>query len=856
MNEPAVRPAAPYAQARVREPAGDRTLGETFSIGGAGADIVVPGVPEGVALRVDRRKGVWVAEPLGPSTAAEPAEPAEPAEDVAADVATEPGARRGPAGVSVARFDGRPLITPRDLRRNDVLALGDAQLIVTDVSRTLLRLDVCHLVGNATIPPANTIATLALGDGGDEELEIRARGLPVIPAPRDSGQPARGQPGWQGMRGRPVLWIAVAVVALAVLGVGLISMLDSVPLDIVPGDARVRTPGTLVSWRSGDRLWVLPGTHAIRAEREGYVPAETEVDVGANNNTGGVRFRLVKLPGKLHIDTGGIAVVVSIDGADSARAPGDIDVPSGDRTITLRAPRYLDYVAHLTIEGAGAKQTLTASLKPAWGTVEISTVPTGAQINIDGVDSGVAPQTLEIPSGVRRVEISAPGLKTWDSSVVVKAGEKLTIGPVTLGQPDAKLILKSQPAGAEVTVAGTHRGKTPLEVALPAGVSHEVVVDFPGYATWSRAVFADPGREIAVEARLEEVDAAVTVQGDPQDAQLFVDGAERGRTPQTMQLQAIEHRIEVRKDGFIPFTTAVTPEAGLERQIRYHLVSSDRAVALQESAPLITTGTGYSLRLIPVGTFTMGSERREQGRRPNEGFKQVTLKRPFYLGVTEITNGEFRKFRPEHVSGVIDKHSIDLDSQPVTQVSWNDAAEYCNWLSEHDGLPPAYEMKDNDYKLKRPVTTGYRLPTEAEWEYAARYSAPGRFRRFAWGDSLPVPEQIGNIAGVEAAASLPASLSGYRDEYPVLAPVGKFKPSPLGLQDMSGNASEWIDDYYLSFVDPEPATDPLGPDDGTRHVLRGANWKSAVTTELRLAWRDGEERSGPTIGFRIGRYAE
>jgi formylglycine-generating enzyme required for sulfatase activity len=119
-----------------------------------------------------------------------------------------------------------------------------------------------------------------------------------------------------------------------------------------------------------------------------------------------------------------------------------------------------------------------------------------------------------------------------------------------------------------------------------------------------------------------------------------------------------------------------------------------------------------------------------------------------------------------------------------------------------------------------------------------------------------VPEQIGNIAGEEAAASLPASLPGYRDEYPVLAPVGKFKPTPLGLHDMSGNASEWITDYYLSFVDPEPATDPLGPDDGTRHVIRGANWKSAVATELRLAWRDGEERSGPTIGFRIARYAE
>jgi formylglycine-generating enzyme required for sulfatase activity len=845
MNEPAMRPAAPYAQARVREPAGDRTLGETFSIGGVGADIVVPGVPEGPALRVDRRKGVWVAEPIERAAAAEPA----------VDPAVERNPTRRFAGVFLARFDGRPLVAPRDLRRNDVLALGDAQLIVTDVSRTLLRLEVCHLVGNETIPPANTVATLSLGEGGDEELEIRARGVPVIAIPRDSGQTSRGHSERQRTGRRPIVWISALTVLLAIIGVGLVSLLEPVSLDIVPADARVRTPGTLLSWRSEDHLWVLPGKHAIRAERDGYVPAQTQVDV-KDNNTDGVRFRLAKLPGKLHIDTGGVAAVVSIDGAESGRAPGDIDVPPGDRTITLRAPRYVDYVAHLTIEGAGAKQSLTASLKPAWGTVDISTVPAGAQIDIDGVSSGAAPRTLEIPSGVRRIEISAPGFKTWNSSVVVKEGGRLTIGPVTLGQPDAKLTLKSQPSGADVTVAGTHRGKTPVEIDLPAGVSHEVVVDFPGYASWSRSVFAEPGRQIALDARLEEVAAAVTVQGDPQGAQVFVDGAERGRTPQTMKLSAIEHRIEVRKDGFIPFTTAITPEAGLERQIRYHLVSSDRAVALQESAPLIATGTGYALRLIPVGTFAMGSERREQGRRPNEGLRQVSLKRPFYLGVMEITNGEFRKFRPEHVSGVIDKHSIDLDSQPVTQVSWNEAAEYCNWLSEHDGLPPAYEKKDNDYKLKRPVTTGYRLPTEAEWEYAARFASPGHFRRFAWGDSLPPPEQIGNIAGEEAAASLPASLSGYHDEYPVLAPVGKFKPTPLGLHDLSGNASEWINDYYLSFVDPQPATDPLGPDDGTRHVIRGANWKSAVATELRLAWRDGEDRSGPTIGFRIARYAE
>ncbi len=823
MNDAVAKP-APYAEARIREPAGDRTLGESFSVGGVGADVVVPGVATGAFLHVERRKGVWVLE--------------------------------SEAGLD-ARFDGRPLTGTRDLRRNDVVALGDAQLVVVDVSRTLLRLDVCHLVGNATIAPAATIATLALGEGGDEELEIHARGTPVISKPKEvSRATARGAitPAQQAKR-RRIGWAVSGVLLIAVIAVALVSMLESISLDILPSDAQVKTPGTLLAFHTDGKLLVLPGHHVVHAKRDGYVSAQTDIEI-SNGARHDLKLRLTKLPGKVHIDTGGIAAAVIVDGAESGRAPGNIDVPAGDRTITLRAPRYVEYVTHLSVEGAGARQDLIAALKPAWGSVEVSTVPNGAKITVDGEHAAVAPATLDVPSGVRRIEISSAGLKTWESSVVVKAGEKLALGPVTLGQADAHLILKSAPAGAEVTIAGTHRGRTPLEADLPAGIAHEVVIDLPGYASWNRSVFADAGRNIGLEARLEAVIAAVTVQGDPADAQLLVDGADRGRTPQTMSLSAIEHRVEVRKDGFVSFAGTVTPAAGLERTLHYHLVSADHAIALQESAPMIASGTGYAMRLIPVGAFSMGSDRREQGRRPNEGLRSVTLKRAFYLGVTEITNGEFRKFRAEHLSGFIGTHSIDLDSQAVTQVSWNDAAEYCNWLSGRDGLPQAYEKKDAGYALKRPVTTGYRLPTEAEWEYAARYAGPGQFRRFAWGDALPVERQIGNLAGTEAAAALPASLAEYEDDYPVVAPVGKFKPTPLGLHDMSGNVSEWVNDYYLSFVDSTSATDPLGPDDGTRHVVRGANWKSAAVTELRLAWRDGEEAISPTLGFRIARYAE
>lgn len=826
MNDAASSKPGAYAQIRVREPAGERTLGVALSVGGEGADVVVPGVPPGAACRVEWRSAEWFALA---------------------------------AGSTPVRLNGRPLTGARELHRDDVLGIGDAQVVVTDDSRTRLRLDVQHLVGNTTIAPVVTLAAVDL-EPADDDVEIRA--TPGVLAARpvaaeltgDRTGAAAAAPPRQPLSRKWVAAIAAGVAGLLAV-TALVSLLHPVTLDVQPADADISTPGTFLAFRAGRSLNVLSGTHVVRAEHEGYYPAQVDVAVDGSA-TPTARLRLAKLPGKLRIDTGGVAATVSIDGVDVGTAPGEITAASGARTITLRAPRYLDHVTRLDIEGMGHQQDLKAVLQPSWGTLQVAAIPAGARVTVDGRESGFAPASIEAESGVRRVQISAPGLKTWESSVVVKAGATLAIGPVTLGQPDAKLIVRSDPTGAEITVAGTYRGRTPLTLDVPAGVEHELVATLPGYANWTKTVSASPGGKIAIDAMLQPMQARVTVQGEPADAELWVDGKQRGRTPQSFDLSAIEHRIEVRKAGFQPFTAAVTPAPGLERSVSYRLVSSDRAVALQESAPTITTKTGYVLRLVPPGTFRMGSERREQGRRPNEGLREVTMKRPYYIGITEVTNGEFRKFRPAHVSGYLDKSSFDLDSQPVVQVGWNDAAEYCNWLSQREGLPPAYEQGAGKFVLKKPVTTGYRLPTEAEWEYAARYAAPGKIRRFAWGDELPVVAGSANLAGGETRGQLAAELAGYRDDYPVVAPVGKFQPSPLGLHDMAGNVSEWVNDFYLSFVDPAATVDPLGPDQAAQHVVRGASWKSAAVAELRLAWRDSAEEPAQTLGFRVARYAE
>jgi hypothetical protein len=106
-------------------------------------------------------------------------------------------------------------------------------------------------------------------------------------------------------------------------------------------------------------------------------------------------------------------------------------------------------------------------------------------------------------------------------------------------------------------------------------------------------------------------------------------------------------------------------------------------------APLVRAHGSIELKLMPVGRYTMGSSRREPGRRANEGQRTVELRRPFYLGTREISNAEFHEFRPEHKSGIFGGVSLNLDNQPVANVSWQDAAAYCNWLSQRDGLPLA-----------------------------------------------------------------------------------------------------------------------------------------------------------------------
>jgi formylglycine-generating enzyme required for sulfatase activity len=224
------------------------------------------------------------------------------------------------------------------------------------------------------------------------------------------------------------------------------------------------------------------------------------------------------------------------------------------------------------------------------------------------------------------------------------------------------------------------------------------------------------------------------------------------------------------------------------------------------------------------GTFTMGSPVGEAGRFNNEIQHNVTVS-SFYMGKYEVTQRDWRDVmghNPNYFTG---------NDLPVENISWYDAVEYCNKRSEQEGLTPAYTGNGDGITWNRSAN-GYRLPTEAEWEYACR---AGTATPYYTGDSV-------NSAGWYV------SNSGYKTH-----PVGQKQPNAWDLYDMHGNVGEWCWDWYGEY--PSGAqTDPSGAESGTFRVIRGGSW-NAYAQSLRSADRNGDtpvlRNNG--VGFRLAR---
>ncbi|MEP3225642.1 MAG: SUMF1/EgtB/PvdO family nonheme iron enzyme [Parasphingorhabdus sp.] len=308
-------------------------------------------------------------------------------------------------------------------------------------------------------------------------------------------------------------------------------------------------------------------------------------------------------------------------------------------------------------------------------------------------------------------------------------------------------------------------------------------------------------------------------------------------------------------DGIL--TISYSPEAvdsssnGDQNERRIFRWRRSQQINLPLGSKSFRNSLGMQFSLILPNTFVAGAQSHEP-RRQDEIQRRITISRPYYIGIHEVTVGQYKIYKQEvgdseeigGISTIVDgvtrysgSSSWDNpgfeqgDNHPVIFVSWKDAVAYCDWLSKKEGRK-------------------YRLPTEAEWENAAR---GGSQTAYWWGDEEKHAKGRANIGDMMYAKSYPNRDFRVRhnDGYVFTAPVGSFRPNQFGLYDVSGNAMEWVDDWW-NLPSVQPQRDPSGPKNGTLKVAKGGGWANKPG-EARSAFRfreNPELRFGGT-GFRI-----
>ncbi len=771
----------------------------------------------------------------------------------------------GPGGEPVAMLDlldGLPIVQP--VGRNTSLRIND---IALEASRRLVDGDVLHFYGSEIrikVSESGVVVDVRLEDSAyvtkPPELSDGAdRPDDESIAPTAFKRAAQTSAQTQTEKRSPLKYI-VGSALLALLSMSfLLFTSKSVDFNIDPGEpSAFSLEGGWFRLPVGDRVLLRTGNYTVNVEKDGYFAISQTFVVGDEPSMT-VRLRMRKKPGRMLVLTEPAAdAVVTIDESLVGKVPyGPVQLEPGAHSIRIESERFLPFTDIVDITGLDHLERLHVQLTPRWADVEVRSEPEGAVIFSGDDEVGVTPATIQLLEGTHDLTVSKDGFSAWDGNVVAEPNVDQTLPMIRLQPADARLMVKTIPRGANVTVNGRYRGQSPITLSLTPDVDYQIGMSKAGYGVTSRSMRLQSAASESITVDLSARVGTVTLNVNPADAIVYVDGRTRGTGRTVVRLSSAPHRIEVKRQGFRDWSTTITPRPGYPQTLTANLRSL-KLIARDSVARTEQTASGSTLRRVEGGTFSMGASRAENGRRANEVIRPVTIATPFLIGVNEVTNKEFAEFRKNHDSGADVHVSLAADNNPVANVTWADAVQFCNWLSKKEGRAPVYKQEFGRWVAVYPFTDGYRLPTEAEWAWSIRYSEQPAARKYPWGKDWPPPKESGNFSDVTARELVPTIIPKFNDGYTSTAPVGTFKPSALGIYDGGGNVSEWVNDLYTVPTPgiTQPVVDPTGPARGSSYVIRGSSWRHAGFTEMRLSYRDYGTDPRVDVGFRIARNAD
>ena len=531
---------------------------------------------------------------------------------------------------------------------------------------------------------------------------------------------------------------------------------------------------------------------------------------------------LIRGSATLVVDSTPPGATVVLNGDEQGVTPIQIpDVPPGEAVLHLRHPYHGTSLDYLMLERDDRK-THRVSFAPAFGALEIVTNPRGARVILDERPlEEMTPVVLDpIPTGKHAVEVSIYGREPKTATVEVFPGTKTTHAVELERIPMGELSLQLTPASASVELLDAPRPYTP-GVRLPIG-AYRMRVSSPGHDAHESDVDIAHGRNLVsvtltrqygrLAIAIRPANAVVTVVSASEDkpvpyaAQMLLPAG-----PFSIRATAMGHRNLVR--NLTMTSTGVSLNLDMQR---FDITPGHRFRDKMKSG-----GEGPELVVVASGTFRMGSD---VGARDERPARQVRVLEPFAIGSYEVTTSEFDRYRKQ-----ARPKGKDL---PVTDLSLSDAQAYVDFLSRETGY-------------------NYRLPSEAEWEYAAR---AGSDSLYYFGDDADTLCEHGNVADNALKELFPYyETANCEDGFPRLAPVGSFKPNAFGLYDIIGNVEEWIADcWHRSYKGAPRTARAWEPHCARLKVVRGGAF-DAPPKHHRMTFRTMGGEASDSRGMRVVR---